>query len=91
MRTELRNHKNVGDTPYYMGFENSADISYHCKKFQAMQKIHHYLITFLDRRKNKLYSTNIIEYTIDRAREYARVLLANDTQGAKTFRIKKIK
>lgn len=56
-----------------------------------MQKIHHYLVTFLDRRKNELYSANIIEYTIDRAREYARVLLAKDTQGAKTFKIKKIK
>ena len=34
MRTALRNHKNVGNTPYYMGFWNLKNYSYHCKKFK---------------------------------------------------------
>lgn len=56
-----------------------------------MARIGHYLITFLDRKRNELYSKSIIEYSIDRAREYGRVLLAHDMQGAKTFKVKKIK
>ena len=61
------------------------------QKIQVMQKFHHYLVTFFDKSKNELYSTNIIDYTIDRARNYARALLANDMQGARTFKIRKIK
>lgn len=61
------------------------------QKITTMTKINHYLITFLDRSKNEVYSKTTIAYTINIARDYARLLLANDMQGAKTFTVKKIK